>query len=737
MRIFLGLLLSLFIVQHGHSQLLTGIIKDATDQPLAGVTVYFLNTSNGTNTDQNGAFVLIRKNNETQLVIAYTGFRSDTLSIPKDQNFLKLQLNEGTSLNEVVIQSKRESTSFSLLNPLNVESISSEEFKKAACCSLAESFQTGNTIDISYSNAVSGSKEIVFLGLRGLYSQLLFENYRFFNGIMTSQGFDYIPGTWLDNINILKGASTSIYGAQSMTGAINVGLKKPDKDHRVFTNLFADYHGRLEFNQHFNKSWTARKHSGVYLHLSSHRGNRDHNNDGFQDDARTKKIAVMQRNTIYGRRFEGQINVYGLHEEKNGGQITVPALYKFNQKNTHLQLFGNLGYIGFSNPDKNSGSIWEASISKIDAFFGESKNKFAANEFRFNSQLFYSEIFSEGKHKITFGPNLTINIAKEKASEFISDTIAYKEITPSIFFDYDLALGSIENTELKKFMLTISQRVDYINSSKLLYIPRVSARYNLNPKWTLRSSIGYGYRLPRVYSDNMNLFFINYKRTKLNIPSYESSLNYGLNIVGKPILANKELDINLDAYHTIFQNQLVTDVEDQDHNNYIVKYYNVIGNSSTTSLGLTMSYPVFSSINLKIGGKYIDSKTGFIHGQKKTPLIPTWRAMSTLDFNSKNKKWTANLTGQYVGKMRLNNKPNNLPLNEKRYSEDYYLIQCALNYILENWEFYAGCENLTNYTQHHAIYSVNEPLSERFNATEVYAPINGIKPYIGLRYKFK
>ncbi|MBK7468558.1 MAG: carboxypeptidase-like regulatory domain-containing protein [Saprospiraceae bacterium] len=117
MRIFLGLLLSLFIVHHGHSQLLTGIIKDATDQPLAGVTVYFLNTSNGTNTDQNGAFVLIRKNNETQLVIAYTGFRSDTLSIPKDQNFLKLQLNEGTSLNEVVIQSKRESTSFSLLNP--------------------------------------------------------------------------------------------------------------------------------------------------------------------------------------------------------------------------------------------------------------------------------------------------------------------------------------------------------------------------------------------------------------------------------------------------------------------------------------------------------------------------------------------------------------------------------------------------------------------------------------------
>ena len=87
--------------------------------------------------------------------------------------------------------------------------------------------------------------------------------------------------------------------------------------------------------------------------------------------------------------------------------------------------------------------------------------------------------------------------------------------------------------------------------------------------------------------------------------------------------------------------------------------------------------------------------------------------------------------------MRLNNKPTNLPLNEKRYSEDYYLIQCALNYILVNWEFYAGCENLTNYTQHHAIYSVNEPLNERFNATEVYAPINGIKPYIGLRYKFK
>lgn len=713
------------------SQTLSGIIKDDTGLNLEGVSVFFLNTNIGTATDQNGAFVLFRKNKEQKLVVSYTGFKTDTLNIPLEQNFIKLSLNSGQKLNEVTVNAKRQSNSFSLLNPLNVESITSQEFKKAACCSLSESFQTGNTIDVSYNNAVTGSKEIIFLGLRGIYTQLLLENFRFFNGILTSQGFDFIPGTWLDNINILKGASTSIYGPQSMTGAINVGLKKPDKDHRIYSNAFLDYHGRLELNQHFNKSWSAARHSGIYAHYSNHQGFRDHNNDGFKDDARAQKFALLQRNTLFGRKMEGQINFYGLYEDKNGGQLKNVGNYNFNQKTSHIQAFGNLGYVGYANPDRNSGSIWELSLSNIDAYYGTELNPFKAKEFRFLGQVFYSEIFSEGKHKINIGPNVNINIAEEN---YIADKRTYKEITPSLFFDYDYAIGKIENTDLKKLHITLSQRLDYVKSSKLYYIPRLSTRFNFDKSWTLRSSVGLGYRHPRVYSDNLNLFFVNYEKVFSNVPDIETSINYGINLVGKPLINNKELNFNLDFYITEFNNQLVTDLEQIDQNFNILKYYNVVGNSNTKSLGITVSYPIVFGISAKIGMKYTDNITGYEHGNKQTPFIAKRREMTSLDYESNNKKWTANLTGQWIGKMRIPQKVNE---TESTYSKEYFLLQSTVNYILPKIEFYIGCENITNYTQHHAILSADAPFSRTFNATEIYAPINGIKPFIGFRYKFK
>lgn len=124
---------------------------------------------------------------------------------------------------------------------------------------MSESFQTSNAVDVSYSNAVTGTKEIQFLGLRGLYTQFLIENRTAFDGILSTMGYDLIPGTWLDQVNILKGASSALHGSQSMAGAINVQLKKPDTDHPVYLNLFGDLHGRLESNLHLNKNGMIEK----------------------------------------------------------------------------------------------------------------------------------------------------------------------------------------------------------------------------------------------------------------------------------------------------------------------------------------------------------------------------------------------------------------------------------------------------------------------------------------------
>ncbi|MBK9377766.1 MAG: Plug domain-containing protein [Saprospiraceae bacterium] len=196
-----------------------------------------------------------------------------------------------------------------MLNPINLETLGSQDFRKAACCSLSESFQGTNTVDLTYTNAATGNREIQFLGLRGLYTQNLIENRPVFGGILSSQSYDYIPGTWLDQINILKGAGTSIYGIESITGAINTSLKKPETDHRFFANVYADGHERAEVNLHLNHSWNIKQHSGIYAHYSQHQGGRDHNKDGFYDDPLQNKWNVIQRNTLLGTKFEGHLQI--------------------------------------------------------------------------------------------------------------------------------------------------------------------------------------------------------------------------------------------------------------------------------------------------------------------------------------------------------------------------------------------------------------------------------------------
>lgn len=239
---------------------------------------------------------MARNPNQDTILVSYLGFATDTIVLNKGQLNLNLILKEGVQLDEISINSSRPSHSFSLLNPLNVETLSSKEFRKAACCSLAESFQTSNAIDLSYNNAVVSNREIQFLGLRGAYTQQLIENRPVFTGILNTFGFDMIPGTWLSEVNILKGAGSAIYGAQSITGAINTKLVDPESDVPYYLNLYGDYHGRMEGNLHINRKFSSQMQSGIYMHASRHSGFRDHNKDGFYDDARATRLNAMIRN---------------------------------------------------------------------------------------------------------------------------------------------------------------------------------------------------------------------------------------------------------------------------------------------------------------------------------------------------------------------------------------------------------------------------------------------------------
>lgn len=723
------ILFILFIATLVQAQFYSGNVLDQKEQAIQGALVFWLNSPDGTSTNEKGYFKLLRNPENQFLVISYTGFKTDTLKIPPDQSSATFHLNEGLLLQEVQVDAVKRSNTFSRLNPLNIEGLEQKEFKKAACCSLSESFMTSNAVDVSYTNAATGTKEIQFLGLRGLYTQLLMENRPVFGGILSTTGYDLIPGTWLDRVNIQKGASTTIYGAQSMTGAINLQLKMPHDDYPMYANVFGDLHGRLEANLHLNKKWNETRASGLYLNGSFQNVNRDHNSDSFQDDSRVNRVNGMIRNTFLGHTWEGQLNGQAIYEKRNAGQFNVENPYLIAQEISHLNLFGKLGYVKFNNELQSAGSIYDISYSKNNSFFGN-KN-FVADEKRIFLQAFYNHPFDEGIHQLMMGPSFVYNDAKESYKNIVFN---YNETVGGLFLDYNF------KNELQpdnRFSLTASQRLEWINGNRFLYIPRLNARYLFAEDWTLRASAGRGYRFPRIFSDEASLFATAKIWDIQNVPKMETSWNTGLNIVGKPYVNGQELNINLDAYYTWFQNQVVVDLDD---NYQRILIYNLEGRSFAFQTIGTISYPVLDQLQIKIGGKYTNSQSTFKKGLRQNLLVPKYRALVSIDFESSNKKWLWNVSANYVGKMRLadkDNVPENLIHQHIGYSDDYVQLQSQLNYTNKSWEFYIGTENILNYTQHQAIIDPANPNGSYFNAAEIYAPVAGIKPYAGIKFRIK
>jgi outer membrane receptor for ferrienterochelin and colicin len=164
------------------------------------------------------------KHNGDRLIVSHTGYKADTISVVPMRE-LKVILATGKQLNEVKVISSRPSTYINSYDAFRTQTITQKELFKAACCNLSESFETNPSVDVSYNDAVTGSKQIQLLGLAGIYTQLTVENLPGPRGLATALGLNSIPGTWIESIQLNKGTSSVANGYESIAGQINVELK--------------------------------------------------------------------------------------------------------------------------------------------------------------------------------------------------------------------------------------------------------------------------------------------------------------------------------------------------------------------------------------------------------------------------------------------------------------------------------------------------------------------------------
>jgi len=261
---------------------------------LPGATIRWAETSNGTMADQHGSYKLPIDNTTNLLIFSFVGYLSDTVQW-EGADSVNVVLEQNQDLNEVTVFQKRKGSHISRINPIYTEHINGAELHKAACCNLSESFVTNPSVDVSYSDAMTGAKQIKLLGLDGTYSQLQTENFPNLRGLATSYGLTYIPGPWLESIQVSKGTASVVNGYESITGQINANFKKPDANEIFHFNVFASNEGKTELNSNFSVKLSEKTSTAFFVHGENFQNRIDHNMDGFLDEPLMKQIHLFNQ----------------------------------------------------------------------------------------------------------------------------------------------------------------------------------------------------------------------------------------------------------------------------------------------------------------------------------------------------------------------------------------------------------------------------------------------------------
>ena len=713
------------------AQQITGVITDNKNQPLPGASIHWSGTTVGTIADENGRFRISNETNKSQLVISFIGFKNDTITAIAGRE-LKIVLITSDELGSVEIIAKKNATDISTIKPRNIERINEKELLKAACCNLSESFETNPTIDVNYADAVTGAKEIQMLGLSGVYTQLLNEAIPGMTGLGSIYGLNYIPGPWMESIQISKGAGSVVNGYEAITGQINIEYKKPETmKERMFINVFADDDRRVELNTINSIKLNDDFYDILMIHGSMNQWRMDMNDDNFLDMPLAKQVNIYNKLSYNsGKRLEGQAGFRIIAEERLGGEMNFEKAEK-GSSSVYGALINSRRYEAFTktgmvNPKKR----YQSMGLQLNAVYHTHDSWIGLRTYNAEQQSFYAnysyitKLFSE-KHIIRMGADMKIDEVTEiyNGREFTN-----KESVPGIYTEYTL------NTT-DKFGIIAGMRADYHNNYGWFYSPRANLKYNFTPDVIVRVSGGKGYRTPLTFADNIGVMVSSKTFIIMEEPDAEEAWNGGVNFTARFKMYGREGSFSGDYYYTSFINQYLID---QFSVPGAVLYYNLNGKSTASSLQATITYELVKGLDVKIAGKLDDVSTDYIYrNNAQRPLYAREKGLVNIAYETPKKRWRIDATWQWNGPKPLPSRitDHSHEMNTKSESESYSIFNFQITKVLRTWEIYIGGENLNNFMQHDPILNASEPFAQEFDGSSVWGPVTGRKIYGGVRIK--
>ena len=618
---------------------------------------------------------------------------------------------------------------------LNEDIITSAELSRAACCNLGESFVTNPSVDVSYSDAATGAKQIKLLGLSGTYVQMLTENIPNYRGSASPYGLGYVPGPWMQSIQVSKGTSSVKNGYEAITGQINVEFKKPQLPEAdwVFANLFASSTNRYEANADATLKVSKRWSTSLLAHYENETKAHDGNNDGFVDIPQVEQYNVWNRWAYMGDHYVFQAGFKALSESRNSGQthhgnMLASDLYKVGIDTERYELFTKNAYIFNKEKNTNLALILSATWHNQDALYGKKLyNVDQTNAYA--SLMFETELNKQ--NSISTGLSFNYDAFDQyyrlgNDAEGLLHKVFDKEAVPGAYVQYTLNLND-------QWMFMAGLRGDYSSEHGFFMTPRAHLKYNPNEYVHFRLSAGKGYRTNHVLAENNYLLSSSRKVTIAQNLDMEEAWNYGASVATYIPIFGKTLNINAEYYYTNFLKQVIVDMDSNPHE---VSFYNLDGRSYSHVFQVEASYPFFKGFTLTGAYRLTDAQTTYKGLRMEKPLTSKYKGLLTASYQTPLGIWQFDATLQLNGGGRM---PSPYELTDGRLSWErrygsFEQVSAQVTRYFRRWSIYVGGENLTNFKQKNPIIDASNPWGDNFDSTMIWGPVHGAKAYIGVRF---
>ena len=632
---------------------------------------------------------------------------------------------EVDSLEATVFTARNEANYLSRGKELRTEVISSAGLMKMACCTLAESFENSASVSVDYADATTGARQIRLLGLSGIYTQMLDENRPTMRGILAPYGLSYVPGPWLESIQVGKGSPSVVNGTESITGSINVEHHKPTDGKPLFLNASIMDDTKADFNISSSLRLTDNLYTVLLGHADHNFRTYDMNTDGFADEPQLTQVNVANRWLWYSPEVQIRWGLRYVADRRLGGQTAGP--WKSDIANNLAGAYMKIGRALGEGDESSIALVADYTLQKTGSSFGN--NAYDASQHSIFANLIYRNAFSD-EHELMAGVNATADMLLEDIAGGgqLLRGVRNRPVQIAPYAEYTYRNG-------ERLAVIAGFSGTLIPGYGFYPVPRLTMRYQPAEPFIIRLNGGRGLRLTNPVADNIGILSTGKRLVgDLSQRLLEDAWTFGGNAT---VYFGENSYFSVDYFQTRFASALLADREAAD----AISLYSLDGHGAWShNVQADLSVEPFDRLTLTLTGRYTDARVWQPSGEiREIPLSPRMKAVLNAQYKIGANRWIIDLTASLNGSSRVYDFMKDLRgadgmlLYPEGRTPVYPLLYAQITKRFRGFDIYVGGENLTGSMQMDPIVDASNPFSGTFDAASVWGPLMGAKFYAGFR----